>query len=101
MALAGPLTSFAIAGVLAALWFVSRSVSAPVPIIAVLGYNAVINVALGAFNLVPAFPLDGGRVLRGSLWARSKKLLNATRKPPCVSEGLSFIMIAAGILSAV
>jgi len=67
MALAGPLTSFAIAGVLGAFWFVSRLVSAPVPIIAVLGYNAVINVALGAFNLVPAFPLDGGRVLRGSL----------------------------------
>src|SRR6266581_6461236 len=40
MAAAGPLASFAIAGVLAALWFVSRSVSAPVPIIAILGYNA-------------------------------------------------------------
>ena len=101
MALAGPLTSFAIAGVLGAFWFVSRLVSAPFPIIAVLGYNAVINVALGAFNLVPAFPLDGGRVLRGSLWGRSKNLLKATRNATRVSEALSLIMIAAGLLLVV
>ena len=101
MALAGPLTSFVIAGVLGALWYVSRLVSAPVPIIAILGYNAVINVALGAFNLVPAFPLDGGRVLRGSLWGRSKNLLKATRNATRVSEALSLIMIAAGLLLVV
>ncbi len=101
MALAGPLTSFAIAGVLGALWYVTRLVSAPVPIIAILGYNAVINVALGAFNLVPAFPLDGGRVLRGSLWGRSKNLLKATRNATRVSEALSLIMIAAGLLLVV
>ena len=101
MALAGPLTSFAIAGVLGALWFVSRLVSAPIPIIAILDYNAVINVALGAFNLVPAFPLDGGRVLRGSLWGRSKNLLKATRNATRVSEALSLIMIAAGLLLVV
>src|SRR5438093_10199058 len=58
MALAGPLTSFAIAGVLGALWFLSRLVSALVPIIAVLGYNAAINVALAAFNLRPAVLYD-------------------------------------------
>src|SRR5207302_10617001 len=98
MARAGALPSFVSARVLAALWFVSRSVSAPVPIIAVLGYNAVINVDLGALNRVPAFPLDGGRVLRGSLWPRSKNLLKATRNATRVSEALSLIMIAAGLL---
>jgi len=101
MALAGPLTSFAIAGVLGALWYVSRLVSAPVPIIAILGYNAVINVALGAFNLIPAIPLDGGRVLRGSLWGRSKNMMTATRNATRVSEALSLIMIAAGLLLVV
>src|SRR6266705_748408 len=101
MAAAGPLTSFAIAGVLGALWYVSTLVSAPLSVIAVLGYNAVINVALGAFNLVPAFPLDGGRVLRGSLWGRSKNLLKATRSATRVSEVLSLLMIAAGLLLVV
>jgi Zn-dependent protease len=81
MAAAGPLTSFAIAGVLGALWFASALVSLPLPVIAILRYNAFINLALGAFNLVPAFPLDGGRVLRGSLWNRSKNLLSATEPP--------------------
>src|SRR5713226_9931335 len=51
MAAAGPLTSFAIAGVLGGLWYVSTLISAPPEIIAVLGYNGLINLALGAFNL--------------------------------------------------
>jgi CBS domain-containing protein len=101
MAAAGPLTSFAIAGALGALWFVTARFTSYQPAIAVLGYNAVINVALGAFNLVPAFPLDGGRVLRGSLWRRSNNLLNATRNATRVSEALSLIMIAAGLLLVV
>src|SRR5712664_3182177 len=49
MAAAGPLTSFAIAGVLGGLWYVIKSVTMYDPVIAILGYNAVINVALGAF----------------------------------------------------
>src|SRR5246127_4072876 len=98
MAAAGPLTSFAIAGVLGALWFVGELIGFPTAIIAVLGYNALINGALGAFNLIPAFPLDGGRVLRGSLWRSSRNLLNATRNATRVSEILSLLMIAAGLL---
>lgn len=98
MAAAGPLTSFAIAAVLGALWYIGVLVSFPTPVIAVLGYNALINGALGAFNLIPAFPLDGGRVLRGSLWRSEKDLLRATRNATRVSEILSLLMIAAGLL---
>src|SRR5260370_33852892 len=101
MAAAGPLTSFAIAGVLGALWYLTKSVLTYDPVLAILGYNAVINVALGAFNLIAAFPVDGGRVLRGSLWARSKNLLKATREATRVSEVLSLLMIAAGLLLVV
>ena len=101
MAAAGPLTSFAIAGLLGAIWYVGRLTGFPDAVIAVLGYNALINAALGAFNLIPAFPLDGGRVLRGTLWQSSKNLLKATRNATRVSEILSLIMIAAGLLLVV
>src|SRR5881409_3381194 len=101
MAAAGPLTSFAIAGVLGALWYVGGYTGFLVAVMAVLRYNAFINVALGAFNLIPAFPLDGGRVLRGGLWQSSKNLLKATRNATRVSEVLSLIMIAAGLLLVV
>jgi Zn-dependent protease/CBS domain-containing protein len=97
MAAAGPLTSFAIAGVLGGLWYVGGLVGFPLAVIAVLGYNGLINAALGAFNLIPAFPLDGGRVLRGTLWRNSKNLLQATRNATRVSEILSLIMIAGGL----
>ncbi len=98
MAAAGPLTSFAIAGVMGVLWLLTQIISAPTAIIATLWYGALINAVLGAFNLIPAFPLDGGRVLRGSLWRSSKNLLNATRNATRVSEGISFLMIGAGLL---
>ncbi|MBO0888594.1 site-2 protease family protein [Candidatus Bathyarchaeota archaeon] len=101
MAAAGPLASFAIAGVLGTLWFVGGLVSFPTAVIAVLGYNALINAALGAFNLIPAFPLDGGRVLRGGLWKNSRNLLQATRNATRVSEILSLLMIAAGLILVV
>ncbi len=101
MAAAGPLTSFAIGGVLGVLWYVGGMIGFPLAVIAVLGYNGLINVALGAFNLIPAFPLDGGRVLRGSLWRSEKDLLCATRNATRVSEILSLLMIAAGLLLVV
>lgn len=65
MAAAGPLMSFLIAGILGGFWYLAQAARSPVAIVATLGYGAEINGVLGAFNLLPAFPLDGGRVL---LW---------------------------------
>jgi Zn-dependent protease/predicted transcriptional regulator len=98
MAAAGPLMSFLIAGVLGALWYLGGAVKAPVPIIATLGYAALINGILGVFNLLPAFPLDGGRVFRGSIWKRSNNLVGATRTATRVSEALSLLMMFGGFL---
>ena len=98
MAAAGPLMSFLIAGVLGAFWYMGGLVKAPVPVIATLGYAALINALLGAFNLLPAFPLDGGRVFRGSIWKHSKNLVGATRTATRVSEGFSLLMMLGGFV---
>ena len=97
MAAAGPLTSFLIAIVLGGFWYLTVLINGPVPIIATLYYAAFLNGVLGAFNLIPAFPLDGGRVLRGSLWRRSKSLLSATLNATRVSEVISLLMMALGL----
>jgi Zn-dependent protease/predicted transcriptional regulator len=97
MAAAGPLMSFLIAAILGAVWLMGKYFRAPIPLTATLQYGAYINALLGLFNLLPAFPVDGGRVLRGSLWKRSGNLLHATRTAGRISEILSWIMIAAGL----
>jgi Zn-dependent protease/predicted transcriptional regulator len=96
MAAAGPLMSFLIAGVLGALWYLGEAAHAPVAIIATLGYAALINGVLGVFNLLPAFPLDGGRVFRGSIWKRSNNLVGATRTATRVTEVISLLMMFGG-----
>ena len=98
MAAAGPLMSFLIAGVLGALWYLGGSAHAPVAIIATLGYAALINGVLGAFNLLPAFPLDGGRVLRGSIWKHMNNFVGATRSAIRVSEVISLLMMFGGFV---
>ena len=101
MAAAGPLMSFLIAGVLGGLWYLGGLVKAPVAVTATLGYGALINAVLGVFNLLPAFPLDGGRVFRGSIWKRSKNLIGATRTATRVSEGISLLMMVGGFVSII
>jgi Zn-dependent protease/predicted transcriptional regulator len=101
MAAAGPLMSFLIAGILGAVWYVAQAVRSPIVITATVGYGALINAVLGAFNLLPAFPLDGGRVFRGSLWKHSKDLIGATRTATRVSEALSLLMMLGGFVAII
>jgi CBS domain-containing protein len=101
MAAAGPFTSFLIALVLGFGWFLGDLGHAPIAVVVILQYGALINAILGVFNLLPAFPLDGGRVLRGVIWKRSKSFLRATKTATRVSEALSLLMIAAGLVLAV
>jgi len=101
MAAAGPLMSFLIAGILGGFWYVSDVAHFPIVITATVGYGALINAVLGAFNLLPAFPLDGGRVFRGSLWKHSKNLIGATRTATRVSEGLSLLMMLGGFVAII
>jgi len=70
MAAAGPGMSLVISGIGLALWFGIDTSALPSlqPVSAVAGYLGVINLALAGFNLLPGFPLDGGRVLRSIIW---------------------------------
>jgi len=94
IAIAGPLTSLALAGLSGLL----RSV---VPGDAVLAapaaYLARINLGLALFNLIPGFPLDGGRVLRSVLWGLGASFRGATRWASWAGRGVAFLFILAGV----
>jgi len=95
MAAAGPVASLALAGLfytLASLPFLGASAAA------VAKYLALINLMLALFNLVPAFPMDGGRLLRGALWGPLGKA-RATRIASGAGTLFAFLLIFAGVFS--
>lgn len=98
MALAGPMSSFAIAGL--CLWAasISQSAQAPREVVGVLGWLGVTNVVLGGFNLIPAFPLDGGRLLRAAIWYFKNDVLSATYVASIVGSGFGIFLIGLGVL---
>ena len=65
---------------------------------ALLAYQALINTAILVFNMLPAFPLDGGRVLRGILWQRTGDFERATTRAARVGRGFGYGMIGLGVL---
>jgi Zn-dependent protease/CBS domain-containing protein len=94
-AAAGPLVSLALAGVFYAC---STLPGVGPPAAAVAGYLATINLILALFNLVPAFPMDGGRLLRGALWGAIGKA-RATRIASGAGTFFAFLLIFAGVFS--
>lgn len=98
MALAGPVMSLALAAFFWALTGASALAGASGPVETVLRYLAQINLVLALFNLVPAFPLDGGRILRALLWNRSGNLLDATRLAARAGMTFAYVLIATGIV---
>lgn len=96
MAIVGPLTSVAIGVVSYLIYFAVRSVW-PVPVVGVVHYLGWINLLLAAFNLLPAFPLDGGRVLRSVIWHYQRDLVRATRIAAGVGAGFGGLLMALGV----
>lgn len=99
VALAGPVMSLCLALGFWILAAVTGVFSSATPLAEVLSYLALINLVLALFNLVPAFPLDGGRVLRAYLWHRSGDMLAATRAASRSGEIFGYALIALGILA--
>jgi Zn-dependent protease/CBS domain-containing protein len=95
MAFVGPLTSLVLGGIFWLIFLGAIGVSLPAA--ALMQYLAIINLGVGIFNLVPGFPLDGGRVLRAIIWAISKNLRTATRIASYVGQGFAFLLIFAGV----
>lgn len=101
VAVAGPLASLLIALVCFTFTLFGDTLGFPEPIVGVVNYLGLINGVLVLFNLIPAFPLDGGRVLRSILWNWKKDLYWATYITSRIGVGFSFILIAGGVLRAV
>ena len=98
MAIAGPLASFLLAFIFQQIHLLATANEWSVFIIGVTYYLAYLNTILAIFNLVPAFPLDGGRMLRAALWAWKKDLRSATRIASQIGSGFGLVMMALGVL---
>ena len=96
-ALAGPAVTAVVAAIFGALALALPS-SAPAALRAVIAYQAEINLLILGFNLVPAFPLDGGRVARALLWRRSGNIGAATNTAAGLGRGFGYLLIAFGVL---
>jgi Zn-dependent protease/CBS domain-containing protein len=94
IAVVGPVTSFVLAGLF---WAVGQALPAGAGVAAVTSYLAFTNLLLGLFNIVPGFPLDGGRVLRAILWGSTGSMTRATQIASYVGQGVAFVLIGWGV----
>ncbi|MBS3734499.1 MAG: site-2 protease family protein [Phycisphaerae bacterium] len=99
MAIAGPAASAVVAGVAFGAAQLGQQVGWPETVTGVLTWLAFINAALLAFNLIPGFPLDGGRVLRAVLWGRKGDLQSATATAARVGRAFGAVLFGLGIFS--
>lgn len=98
MAIAGPLTSLVLGGIFWGLWLWLQGTGGAGQFIGAIAYwLGLINIFLAGFNLVPGFPLDGGRVLRSLLWGRSHNLRKATKTASTIGRAIGYVFIFIGI----
>jgi Zn-dependent protease/CBS domain-containing protein len=96
IALVGPLTSGLLAGLFGIVAGLGRDVLSA-PLAGTFGYLAWTNLLLAVFNLVPGFPLDGGRLLRSAIWKATGSLGRATRIASLAGQVVGWLLVAAGV----
>lgn len=97
MAIAGPVSSFGLSAACYLMFEIGYRVGLPISPLAVIAYLALANSILAVFNLVPAFPLDGGRVFRAALWSWKKDLRRATHSASLVGSFFGIFLVLLGI----
>ncbi len=95
ISVAGPLTSLGLAIFFGILAFFTNTITEGLPFWVVF-FLFYVNLAMAIFNMIPAFPLDGGRILRASIWKYSHNLLSSTRVAVSVGTFFAFLAIAYG-----
>lgn len=96
--IAGPLVSLGLGVVFLAAGAGVEVLAPSALAVTALAWLGVINLVLGVFNLLPAYPLDGGRVLRAALWATSHDRLRATEQAAAVGAVVAYLLVAAGLV---
>lgn len=96
MAFVGPLTSALIGGICIGLRYLAGPASSPASVI--LSWLGYINLALAGFNMIPGYPLDGGRILRAAIWWKTGDVKRSTILAAKVGQAVGVIFIAIGIL---
>jgi Zn-dependent protease/CBS domain-containing protein len=99
MAAAGPLTSLAIAVIFFVIWYVSAIAGLSAIIQAPVLYLSLVNFLMAVFNFIPAFPMDGGRILRAILWRRNGDIVHSTEIASHIGEVFAMVIMAFGIFS--
>ena len=100
IAAVGPLSSLVIGFVFLLIIFLSPS-TLPAIIFVSLFYTGISNISLGLFNLIPAFPIDGGRILRAFLWHRKRDILSATKTASRIGSYFAYGLMAYGFIQII